>query len=270
MKKAYADIDEGQIHYRYAGQGNDNIIFLHMSGSSSDEYEKVGDLLAQKNYKVFAVDLLAFGGSDNPPRFYSLEDHAKTIVEFMDAVGIDRAYLYGNMATANMAVHIEAAYTHRVKGLMLANPLYNPDPLFYVQKRNWASFEVIETKEDGSHLLEMWLRSAKYGTSAAISDERCRCLYNSGEWGETLHWALFEDKPIGEYLTGIKVPTVVIAYSSLGDPALLKEAAEMIPEGKYDIFENGNPYISRYEPERVVDMFIKHFNEVEKISDSEM
>ena len=260
MKKAYIDIDEGQMHYRYSGEGNNNIIFIHMSGSSSDEYEKVGDILAEKNYKVFAVDLLAFGGSDNPPRFYSLNDHAKTIVEFMNAVGIDCAYLYGNMATANMVIHVEAACSHRVKGLMLANPLHNPDPQFYMRKRDWACFEVVNPQKDGSHLLELWARSAKYDVPETIIDERCRCLHNAGRWGETLHWALFEDKPIVELLHKIKVPTVVIAYDSLGDPALLKEAAEMIPRGMYDVFEKGNPYIARFEPERVADMFMKHFN----------
>ena len=35
MKKAYADIPEGQMHYRYEGEG-EPILLLHMAVASSD------------------------------------------------------------------------------------------------------------------------------------------------------------------------------------------------------------------------------------------
>ena len=40
MKRAYLDLSRGQLHYRCAGSGTP-VIMLHMSGSSSDEYEVV-------------------------------------------------------------------------------------------------------------------------------------------------------------------------------------------------------------------------------------
>lgn len=259
MKRAYAEITEGQMHYRHAGKGRNFVIFLHMSGSSSDEYEQVGDILATEGYRVYAIDLLAFGGSDLPPSYYSLVDHAQTVVDFMDTQGIDSAYLYGNMATANLAIHVGNGYRNRIKGLMLAHPLYNPDPEHFKRKRTRDEYKVIEPKEDGSHLLEMWSRAAKYGVSASIADERCQCLHQAAEWCETLHWALFEDSPAAELLPKLEVPTVVVAYGAFGEPEMLQEATAMIKDGKFDVYDHGTPYIARTSPEHVAEMFRRHF-----------
>lgn len=46
------------MHYRFSGTGSNVIIFLHMSGSSSDEFELVGEKLAQSGFYVYAPDLL--------------------------------------------------------------------------------------------------------------------------------------------------------------------------------------------------------------------
>lgn len=56
MKRAYADIPEGQIHYRIEGEG-EYIIMLHMAVSSSDEYTRVIHLLSKK-YCAVAMDYL--------------------------------------------------------------------------------------------------------------------------------------------------------------------------------------------------------------------
>ena len=66
MKKAYIDLKRGQMHYRFAGNG-DPVVMLHMSGNSSGEYEGSGNILAQK-YSVYAVDLFGFGYSDKPEK----------------------------------------------------------------------------------------------------------------------------------------------------------------------------------------------------------
>lgn len=247
------------MHYRSAGNGKNYVILMHMSGSSSDEFECVGDILAERGFHTFAVDLLAFGSSDRPPHVYSMDEHANTIISFMNATGIDSAYLYGNLATANLAVHIGASYSSRVKGMLLAHPLYNPDSTYFLKKRALPDCDAIKPMADGSHLAEMWRRSTKYGSSADVSDARCCCLHQAGEWGETLHWALFEDVPLATLLFQIKAPTTVVAYSTFGEPLLLKEATAMLPNGKYDIYEGANPYIARTEPERVADMFCKYF-----------
>lgn len=259
MKRAYVDIPEGQMHYRFAGFGPNHVILLHMSGSSSDEFEVVGDRLAQLGYSVYAIDLLGLGGSDRPPRYYTLSDHANTVLEFMDALHLEQAVLYGNLATANMAVHLGISDPHRICGLLLAHPLHSTAPVQYAQKRWLPEYAVIHPQSDGSHMAELWARSHKYGESPEVCEARCRCLHNAGELGETLHWALFEDTPVAELFPHIKVPTVVVAYGSFREPELLGEVSKLIPGSRFDLYPKGTPYIARSNPQAVVDMILNYF-----------
>ena len=55
MKRAYADIPEGQIHYRIEGDG-EPILLLHMAVASSDEFSRAMHYLS-KYYRAIALDL---------------------------------------------------------------------------------------------------------------------------------------------------------------------------------------------------------------------
>lgn len=260
MRRGYADIPEGQMHYRFAGEGQEAVILLHMSGSSSEEYEGVGDLLAQRGYHVYAVDLLGFGSSDKPTHYYySMDEHITSVLSFMDSAGIHSAYFYGNLATANMAAKLAVRHPERVKGLLLAHPLYNPDPDFYKRRGHTPAFCKVDVTEDGSYLQELWKRSNKYGDPIEVSDRRCADLHKAGEWGETLHWALHDDLPFGTYLPQLDVKTVIVAYGRMDTPAALQDVADRLANGTYDIYEDGSPYIGRTAPQAVADMFCKHF-----------
>ena len=260
MRRAYVDIPEGQMHYRFAGEGQENVILLHMSGSSSEEYEGAGDILAQRGYHVYAIDLLGFGSSDKPAHYYySMDEHITSILAFMDSLEIHSAYFYGNLATANMAAKLAVRCPERVKGLMLAHPLYNPDPDFFKRRGHTLAFCKVDVTEDGSYLQELWKRSNKYGDPIEVSDRRCADLHKAGEWGETLHWALHDDFPFGTYLPQLRVKTIIICYSRMGDPAALRSAAEQLADGMFDIYEDGAPYIARTAPQRVAGMLCKHF-----------
>lgn len=263
MKRAYVDIPEGQMHYRFAGTGSKIIILLHMSGSSSDEFECVGDHLAQNGFCVYALDLLGFGCSDQPPQYYTLSDHANTVLSFMDQLGMEKAILYGNLATANMIVHLGVSHPSRVAGLILAHPLYTPDPAQYAQRIHLPEYTVILPREDGSHLLELWSRSYKYGESAEICDARCRCLHAAGILGETLHWALFEDTPLLEMLPRLHVPVLTLAYGCFRDPGPLMETMKTwVPDGVIEEIPApvGTPYIARSHPETLSEIILRHWS----------
>ena len=258
MKRAYVDIPEGQMHYRYAGSG-EAVIMLHMSGSSSDEYEGMGDILAEK-FAVYALDLLAFGESDPPPRFYSFADHARTVVSFMDALGLDKAYFVGSLVGANIAVHIASSYPDRVSGLMLGQLCYyKGDPEHFIKLRNAPVFKMIDITEDGAHMAEIWNRSAKYGESPEISNARAICLHKAAEYGESLHWALCEDTGLEERLLAVKVPTVLVNYEKSGNFDGIRHVLELIPGSVYELVPGATPYIARAMPDVFAGLFLRHF-----------
>ncbi len=260
MKRGYADIPEGQMHYRFSGSGDSVIVLLHMSGSSSEEFETLGDALAVRGHRVLAPDLLGFGSSDHPSHYYySMDEHIASLLAFLDGLGVEKACFYGNMATANMSARLAAKHPERVTGLMLMHPLYNPDPEFYRRRGRSVGFCKIDVAADGSHLQEMWKRSHKYGDPVAVSDRRCADMVKAGEWSETLHWALHDDTPFGQYVPQLSVKTVIAAYGFFGEPVLLRELATHLPNGAFELVENATPYITRREPVRIAELVCRHF-----------
>lgn len=118
MNKGYVNIPEGQIHYRIAGAGEPLLLF-HQAPMSSAEWEEVIHLLG-KDYRVIAPDMMGHGNSDDPPREFEMEDYARTTLQFMDALGIERANIGGNHSGAALALSIAIDHPERVSRLIIS------------------------------------------------------------------------------------------------------------------------------------------------------
>lgn len=258
MKRAYVDLSEGQMHYRSCGSGP-AVIMVHMSGSSSQEYERVGELLKDL-FHVYAIDLLGFGGSDNSPRRYTLAEHAETVAAFMDALGIKQAYLVGNLVGSNILVHFALEHPERVLGLMLGQYCFDTDYAHFRARRDDPCFLPVSPVRDGSHLAEIWARAGKYDVPANFVDERALCLHQAGEHGEWLHLSLFEEPPFEELLPRLNVPTVVVEYGAFSEHEMEKHVVKMIPGAVLDVIEHATPYINRSDPKAFAEVFLKHFS----------
>lgn len=245
MKRAYVDILEGQMHYRFAGTGKP-VILLHMSGSSSDEFDAAGDILSRE-YCVYAPDLLAFGYSDNPPRIYTLEEHAKTIIEFMDALKIKEAGFVGNLVGANIAVHAARICPLRVKQLILFSFCYGEDFQEFQKIGKLPVYQPIPMAEDGSHLLEMWKRTQRYHETTEVVAARTLCMHMAGEWSESLHTALFSDIDLTDVLREIEIPVKL-----LGNPEEKEKTrivSRLLQDVKFEIVAKMNPFFDRKYPD---------------------
>ena len=82
IRKAYADTSIGQIHYRYAGEG-EKLLLLHNSPSCSEVYEPLMKLLAP-SLSLVALDTPGFGMSPFPPNRYTIPDYARIVFEVLD------------------------------------------------------------------------------------------------------------------------------------------------------------------------------------------
>lgn len=248
MKKAYITLSHGQMHYRHAGKGHP-ILFLHMSGSSSDEYEEVGNLMSE-SFQVYAPDFYGLGSSDIPScpgQYFSVSEHMESIKEFCDSLEISSVTVAGNLVGANVACRLAAAYPALVKQLVLFQVCYHPDPDYYKNLRYGPGFAEIPLSDDGTHLLKMWERAAKYGEGAAVTDARVACLHRAGALGEALHWALCDDSTFCECLPQISCPVKVYGYDFMNvDTAGL--AAALMPKGRFEVLEHATPYLSRVNP----------------------
>jgi pimeloyl-ACP methyl ester carboxylesterase len=229
-----------------------------MSGSSSDEFEKVGELLSGK-FSVYAPDLLGFGSSDAPTRYYSLRDHAETVIRFMEALRIKTAVIAGNLVGANIAARMAAEWPERVCGLMLSHLVYDSDYARFKSKRHLPIFQKVELSLDGSHLMEYWKRSSQYGEAVEYADARALCLHQAGQYGESLHWALFEDDDYTEILPTIKTPTVVVALEKIASAAIQPQVAALVQDAKYESIKGVTAYVARTNPEAFAQVILDYF-----------
>lgn len=257
MKRAYVDIPEGQLHYRYAGVGMP-VIMIHMSGSSSDEYESVGNLLADR-YEMYAVDLMAFGGSDRPPHLYTLEEHAQTVLSFMDALGLSKACLVGNLAGANIALLAAAQRPERVSGLMLVGYCYNKDHEKFCAAGKLPVFQPVTVASDGSHLMTNWTRTARYGQSPEVTNARTMCMISAGEYGESMHTALFSSKDPTPLFPTVQAPTLFLTGAGENDVANAQAIAAQMPTAGQATVEGLAPLYIRSNPKGFAKVFTEDF-----------
>jgi pimeloyl-ACP methyl ester carboxylesterase len=116
-RRGYADTRHGQVHHQTAGEGP-ALLLLHATPRSSRAYQKLIPHLAQ-HCRVIAPDTLGFGQSDPLPVDVTLADLAESMVDLLDAVGVEQAAVFGLHTGNKIAAALAANYPERVARLIL-------------------------------------------------------------------------------------------------------------------------------------------------------
>ena len=256
MKRAYADLPFGQMHYRYCGKG-DPLIMIHLAGSCSDEYEEVGEMLADK-FTVYAVDLFGMGYSTKPDHKLSIVEHAQSIIDFMDALKIEKTYLYGTLVGANISIRVSLKCPDRIKKAIFTQPVYMENYAEFQERGKLPAFNDVELKADGSHLMEVWKKADMYGYPVEINNWRAVSLLNAGDFIECMHQAIFKEEDYNLLLPQVKVPSTVVVFKNIPIANNARLAVKLIPNAELDEYEGGLPYHAKAQPQAVVDMVLKH------------
>lgn len=112
-----------EIRYVVEGEG-EPIVLVHGMGCSVYSWRKLIPLLSDE-YKVYAFDLPGFGLSDKPADYdYSLKSQGEFVIDFLDAIGIDKAILLGHSMGGVIVGYATANHPERVTKLILNNPGY--------------------------------------------------------------------------------------------------------------------------------------------------
>jgi pimeloyl-ACP methyl ester carboxylesterase len=123
IRRGFADVAEGQVHYREAGRCSSDtplpLVMLHASPGSAKGLEPMMRVLSQRR-RVVATDTLGNGDSSAPqgtapPIRYFADGHVRAL----DALGLERFDLYGSHTGANIACEIAIAHPQRVNRLVL-------------------------------------------------------------------------------------------------------------------------------------------------------
>jgi pimeloyl-ACP methyl ester carboxylesterase len=144
-----------QVHYRRAGQGPCLLMFHQSPLSSSDLLPAIERW--KDHYTCIAPDTPGYGLSD-PFGVENVEmaDIADAVVEFMDAIGVEKAAIYGFHTGAMIAGAVAAHHPERVV-CAVANGYV---VLTEAERHDFVTnyLPKFEPKWDGSHLTWLWAR----------------------------------------------------------------------------------------------------------------
>jgi pimeloyl-ACP methyl ester carboxylesterase len=153
IKRGFADTPNGQIHYAEAGIGKP-VLLLHQTPRSWDEYRDVLPILGEK-YRALAMDTIGFGDSYRLEKEGSIETYASGVVDFLDAMSIDRTSLVGHHTGGVIAIEVAATHPKRVDKLVLSSTPY-VDAKEREKRKMRPPIDAVTDKLDGSHLMELW------------------------------------------------------------------------------------------------------------------
>jgi pimeloyl-ACP methyl ester carboxylesterase len=177
IKKAYIDVPEGQIHYRYAipaasAPSKIPIVFLHKSASSSISYVKLIDHFSALGYICYAPDMPGFGNSfdpdPSPTSPYTTTYFSSIYVAALTALGLfDVAkggfHLMGHHSGAALALEIAALHPEVVKTLTLVGPTILGEAERQEMVDGLLNITWNVPQLDGSHLTNYWNYLIKSG-----------------------------------------------------------------------------------------------------------
>lgn len=144
-----------QVHYRRAGSGP-VLVMLHQSPLSSR------DMIAtmqrwQRHFTCIAPDTPGYGLSDPLGVAYAeMDDFADAVIEFLDAIGVRKAALYGFHTGAMMAAQLAARHPARVHVLASNGYVIPTEEERAELVANYLP--AFEPSWDGAHLAWLWSR----------------------------------------------------------------------------------------------------------------
>lgn len=105
------------IHYNEAGEGTP-IVLLHGSGPGATGWSNFGPNMLDlaQEFRVLAVDMPGWGQSDAVDAAH--RDHAEAAIQFLDALGIEKAAFVGNSMGGVTTLRTAALHPERVSHIV--------------------------------------------------------------------------------------------------------------------------------------------------------
>lgn len=171
---AFAALSHGQVHYRWDGPEDGQVIVLvHGFSTPNFIYEQNVDALTAAGFRTLRFDHFGRGWSDRPRTKYDVEFYDETLRELLDHVGIDGPFgLAGLSMGGPIVAEFAARYPERVDRLVLLVPAG-----LDTSGADGASASLLRTPVIGDWVWRMFgkgilLSDAQYDESARASADR--------------------------------------------------------------------------------------------------
>lgn len=128
----HVDTASGRMRYYEAGAADRHpVLLLHGSGPGATGWSNFSnniDFLA-RDFRVLAVDMPGWGGSD--PVTNDRLDHVQAAIDFLDAIGVDRASFVGNSMGGQTSIRLATEHPERMTHLVTMGPPIGPWPSLF-------------------------------------------------------------------------------------------------------------------------------------------
>lgn len=113
-------VDDHRVVYLEGGTGSETIVLVHGFGGDKNNWTMLVDALPGYHYII--PDLPGFGESSKiESSKYDVVSQAERLEKFLNQLAVDKFYIAGNSMGGNIAGVYSAAYSQKVKGLILVN-----------------------------------------------------------------------------------------------------------------------------------------------------
>ncbi len=161
IRRAFADVSIGQVHYASCGDAAaPPVLLLHQSPRSWLEYRHVLPLLGGR-FRAIAMDTAGFGDSAPCAAPPSIERWAAIAIELLDALRIGRVAVVGHHTGGVVAIEIAARLGARVRALVLSSTPYVDDD-FRRERAARPAIDAVEPAGDGRHVAALWQGRADF------------------------------------------------------------------------------------------------------------
>jgi class 3 adenylate cyclase len=246
----YARSGDVSIAYVVLGQGPIDLVFVHGAvGHLELELERPEIRTMHERFgryaRVITFDRRGTGLSDRVRDIPTLETRMDDVRAVLDAVGSERAALFGTFEAGAMTALFAATYPERVAALVLYNPVvrgtWAPDYPWSQTNEEWRK-ELVELAEQWGtrELAAEWVRAI--APTRADDDEFIETLARQHRAGASPGAAvaiqrMFMDVDIRDVLPAVRVPTLVLGSPSIVEHA--RYAAERIPGARFEEVPGG-------------------------------
>jgi class 3 adenylate cyclase len=242
----YVGRDGAQLAYQVLGTGSRDLVInleivQHLDLCWTDphvhrNFERVATL-----GRAVIFQRRGFGLSDPVPYVPTLEQQAEDVLSVMDAVGMDRAILFGTFSTCFPVAMAAACAPERVSNLLLHVPWADRLPTQLDQPPGWSQDEADGYREAHDGAYGQW----GSGQTARLWSTTMDSPYNRRLMGllerssatppaARAHGEWFSQLDMTDVFRAIQVPTHVIRQGSDRIPdGVVRRVVDLIPDATY-------------------------------------